>query len=266
MHPSRLVILGDPVEHSLSPRFQGAAIRAAGLTISYDALRVGKQDLPRVASELLAANTGGNITAPHKIAFLPLCSEVSAVAVRVGAVNTFWVDEGKLCADNTDVGGFDAAARQALGEIPEGLKVGLIGAGGAAAAVIGAIQDWPGAKVSVYSRTAARAQALAQRFGDSVSVESTLRGALLEVDLVVNATPIGMNDDALPFAISDLPRGAVVMDLVYRKGGTALTRGAVQAGFRALDGTAMLVEQGALSFERWFGFAPDKTVMLASLK
>jgi shikimate dehydrogenase len=214
-----------------------------------------------MAAKLAAEGAGGNVTVPHKVAFLPLCDEVSSIASRVGAVNTFWSSGGKLRGDNTDVGGFDAAARELLGDVPGDLTVAVIGAGGAAAAILGALESWPGATVRLYARNAARASSLAGRFGDFARAESSAGSALAGAMLIVNATPIGMSDDSLPFSLADIPKGAAILDLVYKRGGTALVRLAQAAGFRAADGTTMLIEQGALSFERWFGFTPDKKVM-----
>lgn len=265
MNPSRLVLLGDPVSHSLSPAFQNAALAAAGLKIRYEAVRVAAAELAAMAGKLAGEGAAGNVTVPHKAAFLSLCDDITPVASRVGAVNTFWSSSGKLHGDNTDVGGFDAAARELLGEIPADLTVGVIGAGGAAAAVLGAAESWPHATVRLYARNAARASSLAKRFGDFVRVESSARSALAGAKLIVNATPVGMRDDSLPFSLTDVAKGAAILDLVYKRGGTALVRSAEAAGYRAADGTTMLIEQGALSFERWFSFAPDKDVMRAAM-
>lgn len=244
---------------------QSAAIAAAGLNVKYEALRVPAADLASVAAQLLDEKAGGNVTVPHKIAFRNLCGEVTATAARTGAVNTFWTRDGKLIGDNTDVGGFDAAACAALGGRTDSITVGLLGAGGSAAAVLTAIEAWPHARVNVFSRSSDRARSLAARFGDFARAVSTTAEALTESNFVVNATPVGMTDDSLPLRIEDLCTGAVVMDLVYKSGGTALTRAAEAAGFAASDGTAMLIEQGALAFERWFGFPPDRDVMRAAL-
>ncbi len=265
MPPTRLVLIGDPVSHSLSPKFQSAAIDAAGLGVKYEAMKVSSADLEQVAQSLLDESAGGNVTVPHKTAFSRLCGERTATAERTGAVNTFWTRDGKLVGDNTDVAGFDAAARELLGEIPPGVKVAVIGAGGAAAAVLAAVEGWPGAKVRLFSRTLERSEKLAERFADFVRVDSALQTALAGATLVVNATPIGMTDDSVPLETEHLPRDSVVLDLVYRPGGTALTRAAHGAGHRAADGRTMLIEQGARSFEKWFGFAPDKRLMRAAL-
>lgn len=266
MIPKRLVIIGDPVSHSLSPRFQSAALAAAGLDVRYEALRVRAPDLARVAGELAVEGAAGNVTVPHKTEFIHLCDEISPLAAHIGAVNTFWADDGKLVGDNTDVGGFDAAARDLLGSLSPGLTVALIGAGGSAAAILGAIERWSSATVRIYGRTMSRTTALAARFGDFVSVESDAAAALAGAKLVVNATPVGMTDETLPIDLDDLLPGASLLDIVYRRGGTPLVRAARAAGFNAADGTEMLIEQGALSFERWFGFTPDRGVMRAALE
>ena len=254
MNPSRLVILGDPVSQSLSPKLQNAALRAAGIDVTYEALQVRASDLAHTATELAAEGAGGNVTVPHKKTFLSLCADLSPIASRVGAVNTFWTSKGKLSGDNTDVGGFDAAARELLGEIPRNITVAVVGAGGAAAAVLGAIEGWGSAKVRLYSRRADPALQLAARFSDFVRVESSASDAIREANLVVNATPVGMTGDAIPFGLDDISQGAALFDLVYRVGGTPLVKAASASGFSAIDGTEMLIEQGALAFERWFGF------------
>jgi shikimate dehydrogenase len=263
--PTRLVILGDPVSQSRSPKIQSAAIAAAGFDVKYEALRVLPPELARVVRQLRDEGAGGNVTVPHKIAFRSLCAEVTTTADRTGAVNTFWTRDGALFGDNTDVAGFDAAARQLLGGTTAGATVAVIGAGGAAAAVLAAIEMWPGARARIFTRNPQRAQTLAARFGDCARVVSTVAEALADSTFVVNATPIGMTDDSLPFAIEDLAPKAIVMDLVYNTAGTGLSRAAAAAGHVAADGTAMLIEQAALAFERWFGFAPDRDVMRAAL-
>src|SRR5438132_5590789 len=112
--PKRLVLLGDPVAHSLSPAFQNAALRAAGIELVYEALRVPTADLPAAIRRLAAENAAGNVTVPHKREMLALCSRASPIAERVGAVNTFWTDQGEVVGDNTDVAGFERAVRPLL--------------------------------------------------------------------------------------------------------------------------------------------------------
>jgi shikimate dehydrogenase len=264
-YPGRLVLLGNPVSHSFSPMFQNAALRAAKLPLVYEALEVSGRELQPLLWELKKLSAAGNVTIPHKIAVHASCDELTRLATRVGAVNTFWVESGRLHGDNTDVGGFDAAARALLGGEPLGERIVLLGAGGAAAAVLAAIEGWPGARVSLVARNALRGDALAQRFPDVARVEKTAEHVLGDATLVVNATPVGQRDDEQPFDVSMLPKSAAVMDLVYKRGGTPWVRAARERGNRAADGLTMLLEQGALSFQRWFGIEPDRETMRGSL-
>jgi shikimate dehydrogenase len=259
--PGRLVLVGHPVAHSLSPAFQNAALRHAGLPIEYEALDVPPGQLSTVASLLAEANGAGNVTIPHKKAFAELCSHRSPVAERVGAVNTFWTEGGRLVGDNTDVGGFEAAIQQHFGVPRDGAIVVVLGAGGAAAAVLAAVERWGGARARVLSRSRERVTELVRRFDRIAAGATGLDEALAGASLVVNATPIGLHGDELPVEPSRLPAAVDVFDLVYRRGATPWVRGCRARGLRAEDGLSMLVEQGALSFERWFGMTPDRRVM-----
>jgi shikimate dehydrogenase len=263
--PGRLVLLGHPVSHSLSPRFQNAALRAAGIPLQYEALDVAPDALGRALAELGEQRASGNVTIPHKEAVAALCVRRSPLADRCGAVNTFWHEDGELIGDNTDVGGVDAIAGALLGDARSSARVALLGAGGSAAAVMAAAERWGSARVRVYSRTRDRARALALRFGALVEVVTAVEDALEGATLVVNATPVGLHDDDLPVEVERIPAGAAVFDLVYRTGETAWVRAARNAGHRAADGEGMLVEQGALSFERWFGVEPDRNAMWSAL-
>jgi shikimate dehydrogenase len=251
-----LVLLGHPVAHSLSPRFQSAALRAAGLNVEYTALDVTPAALTEALRQLVAEGAAGNVTVPHKETLAHLCDRQTPVAERVGAVNTFWVEGKTLVGDNTDVGGFAAACNS---RVAPGGRVALLGAGGAAAAVVTAIAEWPGVEVRVWNRGAERARVLAQRFG--ARAVATPDEALDRSSLVVNATSVGLDGVSQPIDVARLPQGARVMDLVYGPNETAWVRAARAAGHQATDGLAMLIEQGALAFERWFGMAPDRDAM-----
>jgi shikimate dehydrogenase len=260
--PGRLVLLGHPVAHSLSPAFQNAALRSAGIPLTYEALDVGPASFSAEFRALAGERAAGNVTIPHKEAAARLCDRLTPLAERVGAVNTFWTDDaGALVGDNTDVGGFDAAIRELLGRAPENARVALVGAGGGAAAVLAAVERWPGCRAGVWSRTYGRAEALARRFEEVARAEEFLAGAIREADIVVNATPIGLHSDDIPMNPALLRRRAAVVDLVYRRGETPWVRLARGRGLLAIDGLPMLVEQGALAFERWTGTPPDRAAM-----
>ena len=261
--PSRLVILGHPVGHSLSPRMQTAALRSAGIPLDYTALDVAPADLSATLDALIADHVAGNVTIPHKEAVAQRAS-LTPLAQRVGAVNTFWVDGGALYGDNTDVAGFDAAVRALLGSPPSGAVV-VIGAGGAAAAVLAAAEQWNGVVALVHSRSPERADTLCSRFPRVARRADALESALAHASLVVNASPVGMTDDAHPVSVDLIPRSAAVVDLVYRRGGTSWSRAATARGHRACDGLPMLVEQGAAAFERWFGIRADRAAMWSAI-
>jgi shikimate dehydrogenase len=263
--PARLVLLGHPVAHSLSPTFQNAALRSAGLPIVYEALDVAPGAFAETFRTLAAQGAAGNVTVPHKPAAARVCERLTPLAQRVGAVNTFWVTDGALVGDNTDVGGFDYAVRLLLGEEPRELKVALIGAGGAAAAVLAAVERWPRSRATIWNRTVTRTQSLAERFSTVARAEQHLAAAARDAQLVVNATTVGLDGDDLPVDPASLAHGAALIDLVYRRGGTAWVRLALALGMRACDGLPMLVEQGALAFERWFGKPPDRDAMWAAV-
>ena len=263
--PGRLVLLGHPLSHSLSPRFQNAALLAAGIPLRYEAVDVDPTAFEDVVATLKGQNAAGNVTIPFKERMHDACGVLSPLAQRVGAVNVFWIDEdGRLVGDNSDVGGFDAAVATLLGARPRDIAVGLLGAGGAAAAVLAAVETWPGCTAHVYNRTPERARLLCERFG-AVAQPVDDVGVIAGAQLVVNATSIGIRDDAYPLSPSLIAPGAAVIDLVYRPGETAWIRALRARGHRACDGLPMLIEQGALAFERWFGVAPDREVMWQSV-
>jgi shikimate dehydrogenase len=259
--PGRLVLLGHPVAHSLSPAMQNAALRSAGIPLTYEAMDVTPANLATVAGLLRDAGAAGNVTVPHKEAFAALCNSRTPVADRVGAANTFWTDESALVGDNTDVGGFDAAVRRHFGLPHDHGTVLVLGAGGSAAAVLAAVERWDGARVRILARSSARANALAARFARIATVSEHAADAASGVSLVVNATPVGLNGNELPIDPSLLPPETDVLDLTYRRGETPWVHACRARGLRAADGLAMLVEQGALAFERWFGAIPDREAM-----
>lgn len=263
--PGRLVLLGHPIRHSLSPLFQNAALRRARIPMVYEALDVPPAQLDDVVSGLITQRAAGNVTIPHKASIYEMTELRTAVAERVGAVNTFWVADGRLAGDNTDVAGFTALVRDTIGSVAKGARLALIGAGGAASAVLAAVEQWPGVRVRLFSRSAERRSALAARYADLVEEAGTVEQAVHDATLVINATPVGMTDDLHPVPLALLPRRAMVIDLVYRRAGTSWVNGARGRGHIAADGKVMLLAQGAASFEQWFGVRPDLHAMREAL-
>jgi shikimate dehydrogenase len=244
---------------------QNAALRAAHIEREYVAWDVAPDELARTFRRLGAEQGAGNITVPHKQAALELCERVSPTARLVGAVNTFWTEGGSIIGDNTDVGGFRNAVDELRASAPSSITIGVLGAGGAAAAVLVAISEWSDCRAQVWNRSPDRARALAARFPSmAVAVDSAAR-AVAGTAMVVNATTVGLTDDDVPIDPALIPGGADVIDLVYRSGETTWVREARARGHRACDGLPMLVEQGALAFERWFGVTPDRDAMWRAL-
>jgi shikimate dehydrogenase len=216
--PGRLVLLGHPVAHSLSPAFQNAALRHAGLPLSYEALDVAPAAFADVLRGIGAQRGAGNVTIPHKESAARCCDRLTPLAERAGAVNTFWTEaDGSLVGDNTDVGGADALARHVHGRTPANLRIALLGAGGSAAAILSAAERWPGCYVAVWGRTHDRARALASRFEGVAHAVATLDEAVRDADLVVNATPVGLHGDDVPVEPRAWRTGAAVRDLVARR-------------------------------------------------
>jgi len=273
--PSRLVLVGHPVAHSRSPAMQGAALRAAGLSVSYAALDVPPDAVPATLAALAREQVGGNVTVPHKEVVATAAGRLTAIAARLGAVNTFWHDGDMLVGHNTDVDGARAALAAVWPAHLAGAPVLLLGAGGSAAAVLVALAERAHGGILVAARTPRRAEQLAARVGVPIRVLAPpRRGAaaagvtedvVRRAGVVINATPIGLVGDAMPVPPEWIAPGHAVLDLVYAQGGTAWVRGCRAAGRVAEDGTRMLVEQGARAFEAWFGIAPDREAMWAAV-
>jgi shikimate dehydrogenase len=264
--PGRLALLGHPVGHSLSPRFQNAALDAAHIPVHYEAVDIAPADFERALAGLRAMDTWGNVTVPHKERMFDACDDASPLAERVRAVNTFWLDgAGRLIGDNTDVGGFSAAVQTLLGRPPRDLTVGVLGAGGAAAAVLAAVELWPDCYAHVHNRTPERARLLCERFR-SIAQPIDDVGVVAGSDLVVNATAVGLHDEGFPLDPALVAPTSTAIDIVYRPGETAWVRALRSRRIRACDGIGMLIEQGALAFERWFGVAPNRSVMWEAVR
>jgi len=249
-------IMGDPVGHSLSPVIQNAAFGEAGVDGVYVALHCDAERMVGFMAGLGGAGGGGNVTLPHKEKAASVLDEASEAVRRTGACNTFWGEDGKLCGDNTDVEGFGRALRHFLGGGPAGFRVLLLGAGGAARAALLSLVDEKAEDVLILNRTVERARAVARRIGgDRVRVaESRSDVDDGDFDLVVNTTRLGLaSEDELPLDLERLSRTGAVIDLVYGPSATPFVAASKRLGIPAVDGGEMLVHQGAVSFERWWG-------------
>lgn len=251
-----LTLLGRPVEHSLSPTIQNAAFRAGKVDGVYVALECTTENLPGVMGALARAGGGGNVTLPHKEKAAAVVDVRSEAVRRTGACNTFWGEDGAIHGDNTDVEGFRRAFRVFVNGPAKGKRILLLGAGGAArAALVGLLDEGVG-EVQLLNRTTERARAVARRIGgDRVRVIDSPAGIDDQAfDLVVNATSLGLDErDPLPLDLSRLARVGGVMDVLYGPDETAFVRSARESGIRAADGSEMLLQQGAVAYERWWG-------------
>lgn len=265
-----LALLGDPVSHSLSPTFQNAALRAAGLDAVYVALRCSARSLPELLHAIAAAGGAGNVTVPHKQLAASTVERRTEAVERTGACNTFWSEGGELWGDNTDVTGIAHALRDLLGGPAEGARVLLLGAGGAARAALYALILQGAAEVVLLNRTPARAELLRERFADGATrlrvanSAADLRGH--EFDLVINSTSLGLAaDDPLPLDSGSGVGVRAALDLVYRPEETLWVRAVRAGGVPVADGMGLLLHQGAAAFERWWGCPAPIAAMQASL-
>ncbi|HIA73706.1 MAG TPA: shikimate dehydrogenase [Gemmatimonadetes bacterium] len=265
-----LTLLGDPVLHSRSPDIQNRAFEAAGVDGVYVALQCKEEDLAGLMLGLARCGGGGNITLPHKEKAAAIVEVASKAVLRTGACNTFWGDEeGRIHGDNTDVDGFRSALSSFIGEVSSGIRVLLLGGGGAArAALLGLIEEGAD-EVVIFNRTPERARAMSRRIGGQrtrvIRALDDLKGE--GFDLVVNATSLGLEEnDPASFDFELMSRVGVAMDLVYGSRVTPFVRAAEAMGIRATDGAEMLVQQGAASFERWWGMPAPVEAMRAAME
>lgn len=281
--PIRLGVLGHPVAHSLSPQMQNAALEKSGLEMRYARFEVAPDEL-RSALELLPRSDfiGVNLTVPHKITALALVPEVDESARLVGAVNTIKVEEERLRGFNTDGPGFSRAIREEFSVDLRDLRVLLLGAGGAARAIAFQCAKENCERLVIANRDLEKAKGLAAELHNFFTgprvlgpvsrlqaidwEEAALRFQIANADLVVNATPLGLNrGDPTPLPARLLEPHLMVYDTVYADGPTAFVTGAVEAGARAANGRSMLLHQGALAFEIWFDRAAPLAVMRKAL-
>ncbi|MBI4284796.1 MAG: shikimate dehydrogenase [Chloroflexi bacterium] len=270
-------IIGDPIEHTMSPAMHNAAFAKLGLDYVYVPFRVKAEDLGQAVAGMRALSIRGlNVTIPHKVAAMPLLDELDPLAQKIGAVNTVVNDGGMLRGYNTDAYGF-LQALLAKAE-PEGKKVVLVGAGGAARAIAFVLAE-RGAQLVILNRPQEMdwAVALAKRVGEAFRKNAealelhreNLAKVLFDAAILVNATSVGMspgvNETPVP---ADLLRdGLVVFDIVYNPLKTRLLREAEAADATTVSGIDMLVWQGALAFEKWTGQkAPVDAMKEAAVK
>ncbi len=255
-------IIGDPIEHTMSPVMHNSAFKELGIDGRYLPFRVRAADLGEAIGGLRALHIRGlNVTIPHKTAVIPFLDKLDPSAERIDAVNTIVNDDGVLTGYNTDAAGFLQALLE-KGIEPAGKNVVVLGAGGAAKGISFILAE-RGAHPVILNRHPGRAEELARRIAQALKKEikarplseADLAAALAKADILVNTTSVGMvpGTEDTPVPAKLLRPGLVVFDIVYNPIQTRLLREAEAAGARTIDGLAMLVWQGALAFEKWTG-------------
>ena len=276
-HTRIVGVIGDPVAHSRSPQMHNAAFAKAGLDYVYVPFHVRPDDLAAAIAGFKAINVVGiNVTLPHKQAVIPFLTSISREAELIGAVNTLTFVDGHIHGDNTDAPG----VLQALDEdgntsgTPVGEKVVVLGAGGAARAVVVALALRGVAAITIANRTVGKAVALATEMDQKTGVSMQGMGltderlplSVRESKLLVNTATISM-DVTHPLLISAdwLQPNTIVYDIVYTPPVTPLMQAATERGCQTLGGIGMLVHQGAIAFEKWTGVAPCTETMRQAL-
>jgi shikimate dehydrogenase len=273
MTKNKAFVIGYPIRHSRSPLIHRYWLEKYSIAGSYEKIEV----LPEKLDAFLAGMEqsgflGGNVTIPHKERVFDACASVTDVARKIGAANTIWLEGGRLCGDNTDVEGFlanldaDAPGWDMMCE-----KAAVIGAGGAARAILAGLAARGVKEVKIVNRTADRMTALASEVANwgFRRVTTHLFGSphpFAGEALLVNTTSLGMvGQPPLSIALDGLAPDAVVSDIVYAPLETALLSEAKRRSLRTSSGLGMLLRQAAPAFERWFGFRPEVTQDLHDL-
>jgi len=258
-------VIGDPVSHSRSPIIHTHWLRSLDITGSYEAITVKSGNLPSFAEALKSGQNGyigGNVTIPHKETVFELVDHVDETARKIGAVNTIWMEDGRLKATNTDAFGFAANLDARSPGWDACGKAVVLGAGGASRAILYALTERGITDIHLINRTASRAEALAARFGPTIKPGGmeVLPAALEGAGLFVNTSSLGMDGTTAPdLDFSTMTSGALVTDIVYVPLITPFLAKAQTQGMKTVDGLGMLLHQAVPGFAIWFGTRPEVT-------
>ena len=281
--PIRVGVFGDPVEHSLSPQMQNAALKSCKINMQYARFHVLPNELPDALNLVRKLDfVGVNLTVPHKIAAFALMGDVDQSAKRIGAVNTVKIENGKLRGFNTDGRGFSRAIREEFAVDLRDMRVLVLGAGGAGRAIALQCAKESCERLVIANRAFEKAKKLADDLRDFFVgpkvfgpvprlqaipwEEAAIRFQIANVDLIVNATPLGLNRaDASPIPARLLAPHVMIYDTIYSGNRTPFVSAAIEAGARAANGLSMLLHQGALAFEIWFEREAPLEVMRKAL-
>ena len=268
--PIRLGVLGDPVEHSLSPQMQNAALEHCKIGMQYTRFHISPNELREALDKLRELQFAGfNLTLPHKVTAPELVDRLDDDAKQIGAINVIKIDRGKMHGFNTDGRGFARAIREEFSVDLRDLRVMILGAGGAARAIALECAKSKCERLVIANGTFEKGERLTDKlrsFFEGPKVlgpvprlqairweEAAFQFQIANIDLVVNATPVGLNrGDASPLSSRLLAPHLMVYDTIYSNERTPLVSAAVEAGARGANGLSMLLHQGALAFEIWF--------------
>lgn len=255
-------VLGHPISHSLSPRLHGYWLREHNIEGAYLPFDVAPENLTAAVNGLkLLGFAGCNVTVPHKETVLSLVDNLSDTAQRIRSVNTIITQpDGSLLGDSTDGIGFIAAIKQQAPSWDSRKPVVILGAGGAARAVIDALHQQGVPEIRVINRTAERTEVIAKDLGIPLTAREWKQASesLNNASLVVNTTTLGMaGQPDLPLKLDELAADAVVFDLIYKPALTPLLKQAMAHGLVALNGLEMLLHQAVPGFAAWFGVTPE---------
>ncbi|MCL0091703.1 shikimate dehydrogenase [Dehalococcoidales bacterium] len=260
-------IIGDPIEHTMSPIMHNAAFKKLGIDCWYLPFRVRKEELGKAIEGMRALNISGlNVTIPHKVAVIPFLDKLDPMARKIGSVNTIVNDDGVLTGYNTDATGFLQALLE-KGIRPEGKNIVILGAGGASRAISFILAE-RGGNLVILNRTLDKAKEWVSRLSKILNREAkalkldeeNLVVAMERADILINATSVGMSPDETLVPAQLLKPGLIIFDIVYPIK-TRLLREAEVAGGQTISGFDMLVWQGAMAFEKWTGKAAPLELM-----
>ena len=257
----RAFVAGHPIRHSRSPLIHSSWLSRYGIDGSYTAIDVAPEDFAAFMNSVRSGSwVGGNATIPHKETACRLADQLDGTAEAIGAVNTLWLEDGKLIGGNTDAYGFAANLDQRLPGWRNAGRGLVLGADGASRAVVHALVEAGFDHIDIVNRTEQRARELADRFGEKVHAHGWDESETLlrEAGLLINTTSLGMEGHApMEIDFGHANSGAFATDIVYAPLETPFLKLAKSAGLKTCDGLGMLLHQAAPGFERWFRRSPE---------
>ena len=267
--PIAAFVCGHPIAHSRSPLIHGTWLKLSNINGTYRAVDVPPENFSTFVEKIKAREfAGGNVTIPHKEAAFALADQRDETADLIGAVNTLWIENGRLNATNTDAYGFAANLDGRATGWDKAKSALVIGAGGASRAIIHALKQRGFSDIRIANRTKARAVELKDRFGSGISAHefTAINELAKDAGLIVNTTSLGMKGDGdIPLNFASVNLDALVTDIVYVPLMTPFLNSAKAAGLKTADGLGMLLHQAVPGFEKWFGVRPQVTSALRDL-